>query len=246
MNADLAKECPINVEEKGMPMESPHTKAHLLLQAHFSRLQLPCSDYYTDLKSVLDQTIRIIQAMLDVAAESGWLATSLRIQNLLQMVVQGRWITESSLLTLPHLEPYMVKLLSTSTKNRVESLPELMAYCQGKYEKLATILRSEVEESSIEDIFQVQERLPRLSINGFLLNCQSNQDDPTIKSKNIGNTKIHINLGPHQNQNSGWIKVNSDTDYTLCLQIHQRDSNLNRNSSRTSSTSTSAKAYSPR
>ena len=246
MNADLAKECPINVEEKGMPMESPHTKAHLLLQAHFSRLQLPCSDYYTDLKSVLDQTIRIIQAMLDVAAESGWLATSLRIQNLLQMVVQGRWITESSLLTLPHLEPYMVKLLSTSTKNRVESLPELMAYCQGKYEKLATILRSEVEESSIEDIFQVQERLPRLSINGFLLNCQSNQDDPTIKNKNIGNTKIHINLGPHQNQNSGWIKVNSDTDYTLCLQIHQRDSNLNRNSSRTSSTSTSAKAYSPR
>lgn len=41
--------------------DSPHTKAFLLLQAHFSRLPLPCVDYITDLKSVLDQAIRIIQ-----------------------------------------------------------------------------------------------------------------------------------------------------------------------------------------
>ena len=73
-------------------MESANTKTFLLLQAHFSRLQLPCSDYYTDLKSVLDQTIRILQAMIDVCAENGWLATTLRIIQLMQMVstVQGR------------------------------------------------------------------------------------------------------------------------------------------------------------
>ena len=73
-------------------MESANTKTFLLLQAHFSRLQLPCSDYYTDLKSVLDQTIRILQAMIDVCAENGWLATTLRIIQLMQMVstVQGQ------------------------------------------------------------------------------------------------------------------------------------------------------------
>lgn len=43
---------------------SPHTKAFLLLQAHFSRLPLPCVDYITDLKSVLDQSIRIIQVCI--------------------------------------------------------------------------------------------------------------------------------------------------------------------------------------
>lgn len=44
-----------------MNMDSPHVKANLLLQAHFSRLPLPCADYLTDLKSVLDQAIRILQ-----------------------------------------------------------------------------------------------------------------------------------------------------------------------------------------
>ena len=65
---------------------SANTKTFLILQAHFSRLQLPCSDYYTDTKSVLDQTIRILQAMIDVCAENGWLASTLRIIQLMQMV----------------------------------------------------------------------------------------------------------------------------------------------------------------
>ena len=60
MNEDLAKNCPLE-SSTTRSMESPNTKTFLLLQAHFSRLTLPCSDYYTDLKSVLDQTIRILQ-----------------------------------------------------------------------------------------------------------------------------------------------------------------------------------------
>lgn len=59
LRRDLAKMCPVPVDSS--TLDSPHTKAHLLFQAHFSRLQLPCSDYLTDLKSVLDQAIRILQ-----------------------------------------------------------------------------------------------------------------------------------------------------------------------------------------
>ena len=50
---------PLNVSK--LTMDSSHTKAHLLLQAHFSRLALPSSDYYTDTKSLLDQTVRVLQ-----------------------------------------------------------------------------------------------------------------------------------------------------------------------------------------
>ena len=57
--SELAKSCPLPVDPHSL--DSPHTKALLLLQAHFSRLQLPCTDYFTDLKSVLDQTVRILQ-----------------------------------------------------------------------------------------------------------------------------------------------------------------------------------------
>ena len=44
-----------------LTFDSPHTKAHLLLQAHFSRAPLPIADYLTDTKSVLDQALRILQ-----------------------------------------------------------------------------------------------------------------------------------------------------------------------------------------
>ena len=60
-----------------------------LLQAHFSRAPLPCTDYITDTKSVLDQSLRIMQAVLDMCAHFGWLGTTLSIINLMQMTCQG-------------------------------------------------------------------------------------------------------------------------------------------------------------
>lgn len=66
-------------------------KCYCRTQAHFSRLELPISDYVTDLKSVLDQSIRIIQAMIDVSANSGWLTSALNSMHLLQTVVQVKF-----------------------------------------------------------------------------------------------------------------------------------------------------------
>lgn len=60
----------------------------MYLQAHFTRMDLPISDYITDTKSVLDQSIRVLQAMVDVAANGGWLQTSLSVMHLLQMIMQ--------------------------------------------------------------------------------------------------------------------------------------------------------------
>ena len=77
-----------------------------------------------------------IQAMIDIAANEGWLATTLLGSQVLQMVVQGRWASDSSLLTLPHLLEDHVQLLSLGFTTwrktnkcsvlEVTSLPELM------------------------------------------------------------------------------------------------------------------------
>jgi len=105
LNGELARNCrlPVNMYS----LDSSHTKTHLLLQAHFSRLSLPCADYITDTKSVLDQTIRILQSMIDVAAESGWFAITLRIQQLLQAI----WIDDPSVLILLHMNMYILPVL---------------------------------------------------------------------------------------------------------------------------------------
>jgi activating signal cointegrator complex subunit 3 len=46
-----------------------------------------------------------------VAADGGWLFTALNAMHLMQMVMQGRWFTDSSLLTLPHINSKVVQAL---------------------------------------------------------------------------------------------------------------------------------------
>ena len=61
MNESLAKLLPIDISQQRY--DDPHTKAHLLFQAHFCRAELPVADYLTDTKSILDQAIRILQVL---------------------------------------------------------------------------------------------------------------------------------------------------------------------------------------
>ena len=48
--------------------------------------------------------------MIDVSADQGWLVTALRVMQLVQMVLQGRWIHDSPILTLPHVEHQHLQL----------------------------------------------------------------------------------------------------------------------------------------
>ncbi|KAH8487180.1 hypothetical protein H0E87_025954, partial [Populus deltoides] len=112
------------VDKNGL--DDPHVKANLLFQAHFSQLELPISDYVTDLKSVLDQSIRIIQAMIDICANSGWLSASVNCMHLLQMVMQGLWFDkDSSLWMLPCMNEDLQQSLGKRGISTVQQLLDL-------------------------------------------------------------------------------------------------------------------------
>lgn len=53
-----------------------------------SRLPPPISDYLTDTKSVLDNSVRLIQALVDVAADAGTLGTAVATMELVQALMQ--------------------------------------------------------------------------------------------------------------------------------------------------------------
>ncbi|KAI3955130.1 hypothetical protein MKX01_034159 [Papaver californicum] len=123
-NEALSKRVPFLVDNNNL--DDPHVKANLLLQAHFSQLEMPISDYVTDLKSVLDQSIRIIQAMIDICANSGWLTSTITCMHLLQMVMQGLWFErDSSLLMLPSMNSELVSLLGKRGISNVQQLLSL-------------------------------------------------------------------------------------------------------------------------
>jgi hypothetical protein len=65
--------------------DDPHTKANLLLQCHLGRLALPVADYVTDTKTALDNSLRLLQAMVDVAADQGWLEVTLTLIRVIQV-----------------------------------------------------------------------------------------------------------------------------------------------------------------
>jgi len=104
--------------------DSPHSKTNLLLQAHFSHLKFWIPDYITDLKSVLDQAIRILQAIIDISADGGWLWTTFNTIELLQMVMQGQWSDSSTLNQLPY---FGSKIIDLFNKKGIYHLPELLS-----------------------------------------------------------------------------------------------------------------------
>merc|ERR1719308_602570 len=180
-------------------MDSPNTKTNLLLQAHFTRLMLPSTDYLTDTKSVMDNAPRVLQAMIDVCAESGWLASTLRVLTMLQMIVQARWDTDSSILTLPHLQHHMLYLFSTSG---ITNLPQLVHKVGEQYEALAKILRPELEEQEVEDVWGVMKRLPimtvMIEVNGY-----------------------KVPVGKQMSNHSRWIKVTAGSEVTISITMRR-------------------------
>jgi pre-mRNA-splicing helicase BRR2 len=83
--------------------EAPHFKTFLLLQAHFSRLQLP-PDLVADQALVLEKVMNLLSACVDVMSSNAWLS-ALGAMDLSQMCVQAVWDRDSPLRQIPHFEP---------------------------------------------------------------------------------------------------------------------------------------------
>ncbi|XP_074317082.1 DExH-box ATP-dependent RNA helicase DExH14 [Silene latifolia] len=131
-NAILAKSVPYKVDNDRL--DDPHVKTNLLFQAHFSQVEMPVSDYVTDLKSVLDQSIRIIQAMIDICANSGWLSSTLTCMHLMQMVMQGLWFDKNaSLRMLPASSEDVIGML---VKGGIANLQQLLGLSKARLQNL--------------------------------------------------------------------------------------------------------------
>jgi len=166
LNEDLADKVRWKVDKR--TVDSPHTKAHLLLQAHFDRLELPISDYVTDTKSVLDQAVRILQSMVDVSADGGWLFTALNCMRMLQMVMQAMFLTDNQFNSLP-LNQQAKDLLQ---HNGIKELKQLIKI---EHTKIRRILQQVLPENRISEMMNIISILPDIKIKYSINN---NNVDP--------------------------------------------------------------------
>ncbi|SMR51251.1 unnamed protein product [Zymoseptoria tritici ST99CH_1E4] len=91
-------------------LESPHTKAFILLQAHFSRMQLP-TDLAKDQEVILRKVLNLLSACVDVLSSEGHL-NAMNAMEMSQMVVQAMWDRDSPLKQIPHFEDRVVEVCS--------------------------------------------------------------------------------------------------------------------------------------
>lgn len=88
--------------------DTPHFKAFVLLQAHFSRMQLPI-DLAKDQEIILSRILSLLSAMVDILSSDGHL-NAMNAMEMSQMVVQAMWDRDSPLKQIPHFSPEVVKV----------------------------------------------------------------------------------------------------------------------------------------
>lgn len=97
---------------------------------------------------------------MDISADEGWLTTTLQLMHLVQMCVQGRWVSDPSLLILPHLDHSHIEHLNKKLPKEggvveLTSLPELMVLMEKRKEFLHSSLRDS-RTLTTEQISKVQ------------------------------------------------------------------------------------------
>ncbi|KAG5518305.1 hypothetical protein PMAC_003101 [Pneumocystis sp. 'macacae'] len=138
INKEISQKLPFKGEELSLPMWDPHIKTFLLIQAHLKHFNLPIIDYITDTTSVLDQSIRILQAYIDISAELGYLEACLEFISLMQYIKQARWPESPELSILPGVNCENATNLQQISQTKLEFLPKKS---KNDLEKLGLLLK---------------------------------------------------------------------------------------------------------
>jgi len=115
----------------GVNFHSPAFKTFILLQAHFSQLNLP-PDLKNDLRVILSKVTNVLYAAIDYLASEGFL-NALNVMDLFQMVIQGLWDSDNSLKQVPFFE---TTILDRCKKLNVETVYDIMALEDEERDKL--------------------------------------------------------------------------------------------------------------
>ncbi|KKA23733.1 Pre-mRNA splicing helicase [Rasamsonia emersonii CBS 393.64] len=110
--------------------DSPHFKAFVLLQAHFSRMQLPV-DLAKDQEVIVSKVLNLLSACVDVLSSEGHL-NAMNAMEMSQMVVQAMWDRDSPLKQIPHFTPEVIKVANEFGINDIFEFMEAMDPSENK------------------------------------------------------------------------------------------------------------------
>ncbi|KAH7681139.1 RNA helicase protein [Dioscorea alata] len=136
----------------------PHVKANALLQAHFSRHKV-VGNLAADQREVLLSAHRLLQAMVDVISSNGWLSLAISVMEISQMVTQGMWERDSTLLQLPHFDRELARKCQENPGKSIETIFELVDMEDDERRELL-----QMDDSKLHDIARFCNRFPNIEM----------------------------------------------------------------------------------
>ncbi|ETW04921.1 hypothetical protein, variant [Aphanomyces invadans] len=145
----LAQQCRFRERTWKWDTHSSQLKCLLLVQMHLGQVPLPSSDFWNDLRLVLDHLPRILGAMMDLAALIGRPSVVLAINQLSQGVLYGYWPHAQSWWQLPHV-----------TSDELASFPEEF---DGSIDQVKRALPRRLSDKQRQECLAVVDKMPQVS-----------------------------------------------------------------------------------
>jgi len=145
----------------------------VLLQAHFSRTPLP-TDMKSDLQeSILEPSVKLLQALVDVVASQGWLKPALSAMELSQMIVQGMWDKDSALLQIPHFDKSRTVMCANHPNAPVSSVLDILDL----EDDVRDDLLAGLSEQQVSDVATFCNSYPSMEVT-----VETDLDDGTVEA----------------------------------------------------------------
>ncbi|RDW74063.1 Sec63-domain-containing protein [Coleophoma crateriformis] len=216
--------CPVKMAQPSY--DSPHFKAFVLLQAHFSRMQLPI-DLAKDQEIILTKVLGLLSATVDVLSSDGHL-NAINAMEMSQMVVQGMWDRDSPLKQIPHFTPEVIKAANESGINDIFEFMEAMDPSENpNYEALVKRLGlSQVQLAqaanftnskypNIELSFDVEDPENITAGDPAYIKVQITRDVDEDDEDNDVDTTVHAPFYPVKKMENWWLVVGDESSKTL-------------------------------
>ncbi|KAI0125930.1 Sec63 Brl domain-containing protein [Xylariales sp. AK1849] len=204
--------------------DSPHFKAFVLLQAHFSRMQLPI-DLAKDQEIIVSKVLSLLSATVDVLSSEGHLNT-MNAMEMSQMVVQAMWDRDSPLKQIPHFTPEVVKVASEFGIKDVFDFMEAMNPEENS-DYGALIKRLGLSQTQLAQAANfTNSKYPDMTLNFELLDKDDiRAGEPAYMNVLIErevdeedgevDTTVHAPFYPARKMENWWLVVGEDSSRTL-------------------------------
>ena len=205
--------------------ESPHFKAFVLLQAHFSRVQLP-PDLAKDQEVILSKVLNLLSGCVDVLSSDGHL-NAMSAMEMSQMVVQAMWDRDSPLKQIPYFGPEALKAAADFGVADIFGLIEKLDPAENKdYGKLIKRLGMTNQQLTQAAAF-TNNKYPNLELEFNVLEPDSiTANEPSYLAIQITrdvdedeegepDTTVHAPFYPQTKMENWWLVVGEESTKSL-------------------------------